>query len=260
MCDDSFEEHVLPYPPEKSGLHLHGLNKCSKAFATLPTETVDAFAKEFGFITTLTTTVNSVAEVREFTDEVGETGVWQGEAVEGFVVRTHVTEPPTDGRKAANLSPYKPGSTFFFKVKFDEPYMMYRNWREITRSVLSHGGNVDHVKIPKNKLNRAESRVYLKWVKEEIKRDRKSFDGFNNGHGIIATRERFLSWLETPEGQKALKTEGGPSTPTSTRPGSPDLLDPENKAADKSFGKTIIVPVAIPGCGVFLIYCSLVAS
>lgn len=210
----------------------------------MSTEIVDAFAKEFGFIKTLTTAVNSIAEVRKFTDEVAETGSWGGEAVEGFVVRTNTVEPSGDGYKESTQAPYKPGSTFFFKVKFDEPYMMYRNWREVTRSLLSHKGSIDHAKVPKSKLNRPETRVYLKWVKGKIKRDRAAFNEFAKGHGIIATRERFLEYLETPEGRKELKAEGGAST--LSRPGSPQRGPMEE---EQKFGKTIIVPVAIPGCG-----------
>ncbi|KAG2039360.1 hypothetical protein BDR03DRAFT_860251, partial [Suillus americanus] len=46
LCDVGFEEHVLPYPAEKSRLYLHGINKTSREFHTMPTETVDAFAEE----------------------------------------------------------------------------------------------------------------------------------------------------------------------------------------------------------------------
>jgi tRNA ligase len=82
--------------------------------------------------------LSSVTEVRAFTEEVGRTGKWNGEALEGFVVRTTVRRPPTNGAHA-DASPYAPGSSFFFKIKFDEPYMMYRDWREITKSLLSRG-------------------------------------------------------------------------------------------------------------------------
>ena len=44
LCDDSFEEHVLPYPLEETGLHLHGLNRSTKEFITLPPATIDASA------------------------------------------------------------------------------------------------------------------------------------------------------------------------------------------------------------------------
>src|ERR1700722_13220024 len=204
LCDDSFEEHVLPYPPEQTGLHLHGLNESTKAFKTLPQATVDAFAEEWGFIKTLSHTLNSIPEVKTFTDEAGKTGKWNGEAVEGFVVRSHVAQPSEEGQGTisskggkSSAPPYPPGSTFFFKVKFDEPYMMYRDWREITKSLLSKGEGAN---LPKNKMARPETKVYVAWVKGEIKRNPDLFEGYSKGHGIIATRDRFLEWLETEEG------------------------------------------------------------
>ncbi|EEB96639.1 hypothetical protein MPER_04194, partial [Moniliophthora perniciosa FA553] len=156
---------------------------CSKDFATLPHSVVDEFAEEWGFIRTKSLTLNSIAEVQEFTDQVAKTQHWEGEAVEGFVVRTHVTEPP-DGRGTSNnksASPYAPGSSFFFKVKFDEPYMMYRDWREVTKTLLSHKGDLSERALPRNKMKRRETQLYARWVIGEIRRDRKQFDGYTKG-------------------------------------------------------------------------------
>ncbi|KAI0074230.1 hypothetical protein K474DRAFT_1665656 [Panus rudis PR-1116 ss-1] len=258
LCDDSFEEHVLPYPSDKTGLHLHGLNACSKHFRTELPQTVNAFAQEWGFIQTPSTELSTIPAVREFTDEISKTGKWKGEALEGFVVRTHVSlkSPPTKGNKPASASPYEPGSSFFFKVKFDEPYMMYRDWREVTKTLLSKGPTMSNV--PKSKLRRPETRVYVKWVIEEIQRDRSQFSEYTKGRGIIATRERFLKWLEeTKEGRKALEEVGKVPPereavdPSSEQPtiatessASVTVSDPQ-----KQFGKTIIVPIAIPGVG-----------
>ncbi|EPQ53735.1 hypothetical protein GLOTRDRAFT_78807 [Gloeophyllum trabeum ATCC 11539] len=239
LCDDEFEEHVLPYPPEKTGLHLHGINESTRAFKTLPPDTVTSFAREWGFIETPYTTLKSIPEVKQFTDEVSKTGFWNGEPVEGFVVRTHVTEPPTKGEKQPpSLSPYPPGSTFFFKVKFDEPYMMYRDWREVTKTLLSKG-SLSPGSVSKAKMKRPETRLYVNWVIGEIKRDRKQFDGYTSGHGIIRTRERFLEWLKGEEGKKGLKDEKEQKTDEYGLTGQ----------QDREFGKTIIVPVAVPGCG-----------
>jgi tRNA ligase len=241
LCDDSFEEHVLGYPPDKTGLHLHGINESTKQFKTLPHDAVDAFADEWGFIKTPSIALNSIAEVKSFTQEVGETGKWNGEAVEGFVVRTHVTQPSTEESPGRNKSviPYAPGSSFFFKVKFDEPYMMYRDWREVTKSLLSAKGSMSVANIPRSKMKRPETRLYVQWVIEEIKKDRKAFDQFTHGKGIIATREKFLKWLGAENGQKALKANTDAA-----------VVSPEDNV--KNIGKTIIVPVAIPGCGASL--------
>ena len=158
--------------------------------------------------------------------------------MEGFVVRTQVAEPPAGEDKGA--SPYKPGSSFFFKVKFDEPYMMYRDWREVTRTLLSSKGPLKPSSLPKSKMKRAETRVYVKWVIDEITKDRASFSKYGQGKGIIATREKFLEFLKTPQGAEALA--GG------------NEKDETPAATTDKFSKTIIVPVAIPGCGVSQIH------
>jgi tRNA ligase len=75
---------------------------------------------------------------------------------------------------------------------------MYRDWREITKALLTRG---EGAKLPKSKMARPETKVYVKWVREEIKKHPELFDGYTKGHGIIATRERFLRWLETAEGR-----------------------------------------------------------
>ncbi|KAH7881898.1 RNA ligase-domain-containing protein [Phlebopus sp. FC_14] len=231
LCDDSFEEHVLPYSAERSGLHLHGINETCKAFHTLPTGTVDKFAEQWGFLKTPTIVLNTVSEVKSLTDEIAETGKWNGEAVEGFVVRTHIVDPKPGATSRDKRPPYPPGSSFFFKVKFDEPYMIYRDWREVTKILLSIKGSLDSANLPKSKLKRKETQLYVKWVKKEIKANPSAFSEFSKGKGIIATRERFLKWMGTEQGTKDLDGE-----------------DKSQKQA-KEFGKTIIVPVAIPGCG-----------
>ncbi|KAI0747221.1 RNA ligase-domain-containing protein [Daedaleopsis nitida] len=236
LCDDSFEEHVLPYGPEKTGLHLHGLNSCTKRFQTQSQDVVDAFAKEWGFIVTVSTVLHTIPEVKSFTEEVGRSGSWNGEALEGFVVRTHVTDPPTKGGKPASASPYPVGSSFFFKVKFDEPYLMYRDWREVTKTLLSKGPNVGNV--PKGKLRRPETKLYVQWVCDEIKRDKQQFDGFTKGKGIIAARNRFLRYMESAEGKQA--SNEARSVPDETG---------LSKDVDLKGAKTIIVPVAVPGVG-----------
>ncbi|KAG1722907.1 RNA ligase-domain-containing protein [Suillus lakei] len=225
----SFEEHVLPYPAEKSGLHLHGINETSREFHTMPTETVDAFADEWGFIKTPTITLNSIPEVKSFTDDIAKTGKWNGEALEGFVVRTHIIDPKQGSPTRNTRPPYLTGSSFFFKVKFDEPYMMYRDWREVTKILLSTEGSLNDAKLPKSKLKRKETLLYVQWVKKEIRHNPSAFSEYAKGKGIIATRERFLKWMDTDEGKKG------------------SVVESEAPPATKEFGKTIILPVAIPG-------------
>jgi tRNA ligase len=193
---------------------------------------VDSFAREWGFIVTLSHVLPSIPKVKAFAEEVGISGKWNGEALEGFVVRTTVRSPSTNGTAQADASPYAPGSSFFFKIKFDEPYMMYRDWREITKSLLFRG---DRANLPKNKMKRPETKTYLQWVRREIKDHPTLFEGYTKGHGIIATRERFLEWLETEEGRRGeIKAEAD---------------EESSQQSDISFGKTIIMPIAVPGVG-----------
>lgn len=198
----------------------------------MPQDVVDAFAREWGFIVTASIVLKSVSEVKSFTDQIGLQGKWNGEALEGFVVRTHIGTSGADHRDRS-APPYGPGSSFFFKVKFDEPYMMYRDWREVTKTLLSKGPTTSNVH--KSKLRRPETKVYVKWVIEEIKKDKGQFADYTKGKGIIATRERYFRWLETEDGEQAIENVGA-------------LEDGLNESG-KVFGKTVIVPVAIPGCG-----------
>ncbi|OBZ77669.1 tRNA ligase 1 [Grifola frondosa] len=208
LCDDSFEEHVLRISKEMTGLHLHGLNACTKRFATQHQDVVDAFAEEWGFIGTKSTVLDSIPKVKAFTEEIGKSGSWDGNALEGFVVRTHVTEPPTKGNAPVSASPYP----------------------VVTKAILSRGES----NIPKSKLRRAETKLYVKWVVGEIKRDRSQFKDYAKGKGIIATRDRFLMWMEEHADEKKAAELSQEQS-----------LHPSNK----EFGKTIIVPVAIPGVG-----------
>jgi tRNA ligase len=230
LCDDDFEEHVLGYSPEKTGLHLHGINTCTKKFYTLSAPEVNAFAAEWGLIQTRYTTLKSIADVRTFTTNIATTGAWEGEPIEGFVVRTHVS-------KVGDASaPYYPGDTFFFKVKFDEPYLMYRDWREVTKILLSaanKGNSLDSVKIPKSKLQREETRTYISWVKDEITHHPELFKDYLSGKGIIAIRERFLDYQQKNH---------------------VDIIPSQDKSESRKmvdFGKTVIVPIAIPGSGTY---------
>jgi tRNA ligase len=234
LCDDSFEEHVLPIPSEMTGLHLHGLNVNGREFNTQAQPVVDQFATEWGLITTDSITIDSIQEVREFCEETSKTGRWNGVAVEGFVVRTTIGPRPDE--KGHDTPPYSPGSSFFFKVKFDEPYMMYRDWREITKALLSakQKGNIAGAKISKARLKRRETLEYKNWVEKEILRNPKAFADYQNNRGIIAVREAFLKWRDTPEGEQVAEAMR-PVTP-------PPQHGPKPT-------KMVLVPIAIPGCG-----------
>jgi tRNA ligase len=182
--------------------------------------------------------IDSIQEVKDFTDACASTGEWKGEPIEGFVVRTRVTK----GRK--NGSPYRDGSSFFFKVKFDEPYMMYREWREVTKILLTPKGAMNSRNLPKSKMKRPETKVYVNWVIEEFKRNPDAFKDYNKGRGIIATREKFLTWLKSDNGELGLAPV---EKNDETAPATSDF---------REYGKTVIVPVAIPGCGEDFVFCT----
>lgn len=234
--------------------------------------------------------MDTISDVRKFTDEVGETGKWRGEAVEGFVVRCKVTDRPSTpdepddevpapkpsdnkglrGESSKNTAtmhpPYPPGSDYFFKIKFDEPYLMYRAWREITKAILSAKakGVPGPISVPKSRLVRPESKLYREWVEREIDAHKEDFEEFQKGKGIIETRERFLKWFNTTEGQARFAELGGSgaSVDDIQRGGKPldaavvnaeaaDRRERTKAERDSQKGKLVIVPIAVPGCGKF---------
>ena len=79
---------------------------------------------------------------------------------------------------------------------------MYRDWGEITKSLLSKS---ESACPPKNKMACPGTKTFVAWVKEEIKRNPSLFEGYAKGHGIIASRKQFLEWLETDEGKRGKK-------------------------------------------------------
>lgn len=217
-------------------MHLHGINHSTGVFHTLSSDEVSKFAEEWGLLRTPYHIVQTLEEVRELADDVAKSGKWNGEAIEGFVVRCHVTEASNpDG----DSPPYGPGSSFFFKIKFDEPYLMYRDWREITKMLLSAAskGSIDEAKLSKSKQRRPETIAYVTWVKREIATNPKLFEKYNFGKGIIATRERFLKYME----------DGG-SSELEKITSSMNALSLKKKQIVGT-EKVIIAPISIPCCG-----------
>lgn len=103
-------------------------------------EEVDEFAHQWGFIPTRYITLGSMQEVKEFTDRIGTTGEWKGEAIEGFVVRTRIPDDATaSSTKDEGIAapPYARNHVWFYKVKYDEPYLIYRDWRELAKKMLT---------------------------------------------------------------------------------------------------------------------------
>ncbi|KAG9075947.1 hypothetical protein FRC06_009799 [Ceratobasidium sp. 370] len=115
---------------------------------------------------------------------------------------------------------------------------MYREWREATKRLLgmAEKGQIDSKKLSPYMLRRPETKAYVHWVIGQIRNNRKSLEGFNEGHGIIAARDRFFAWCEAPEGRDILQKEH---------------VNAPGRTGDDYEGphKTIIMPVAIPGSG-----------
>ncbi|CAJ0908912.1 10952_t:CDS:2, partial [Entrophospora sp. SA101] len=187
LCDDSFEEHILPYPPEM----------------------INEFAKEWGFIPTHYIMKKNVEEIKEFTNEIGKDGHYDGRAIEGFVVRTKYKST---------------GECFFFKVKYEEPYLMYRELREVTKAIING-------KPPRFKYKLTQE--YNVWVKEKLKTEPDIFKGYLKNQGIFRIREMFLNDLKL----------------TGDALNSDKLAKLDNDQINKELKKTLIITVASIGCG-----------
>lgn len=133
--------------------------------------------------------------------------------------------------------------------------MMYRDWREVTKMLLtadSKGQKLAPSMLPKGKMKRKETKVYVKWVIGEIKKNKAAFDGYSKGHGIIRNRERFLKWF-----QEKQEGKGGMKNVEDVESAEVDQENKELEAAIEGGGeaaKVIIVPVAIPGCGEWRVF------
>ncbi|KAL1964261.1 hypothetical protein VTN77DRAFT_7081 [Rasamsonia byssochlamydoides] len=216
LCDDSFEEHVLAYDENAAGIYLHGINYNLPEFATLPSAEVHKFADAWGFKKAQYVVMDDIAAVKEFLDKCAETGSWNGRETEGFVIRCRMKGPDSHTYR-----------DWFFKYKFEEPYLMYRQWREATKAVIAG-------KLPKIKKHRKITEEYLLYARRQLAKDPKIGKLYNQNHGIIAMREGFLR----ERGLKgsdiiALENEG-------------KLDGDDSKAVTRN---VVLVPIASIGCG-----------
>ena len=231
---------MIATPEHWTGLHLHGLNSNTPHFSTSSPSDVAAFAKEFGFIQTKYIQLETLEQVKSFTADLAQSGTWEGEMIEGFVVRCTVKNGQ-DGM-SQGAPPYRANSPFFFKIKFEEPYLLYRQFREITRVMLPLLENTNPQKREeiwkkvRSRAKRPEVKVYSTWVGEMMKKEPELFEDYNRG--VIRVRERFLKWAE----------EDGKKKWDDARAGK---IDKEQRAGDRDGlpKKWIVVPAAIPGCG-----------
>ncbi|KAJ5893874.1 tRNA ligase [Penicillium taxi] len=172
LCDDSFEEHVLAYSPAAAGIYLHGLNYNVPKFATMSGEKVQQFADEWGFKKCKYETFTDIDTVSKFLEECSRTGTWDGRETEGFVVRCQLNENGTY-------------NDWFFKYKFEEPYLMYRQWRECTKAIIAG-------RTPKIKKQVPITEMYLDFARKKFAQDPQLAESYMHGHGIISLRTEFL--------------------------------------------------------------------
>ncbi|KTW25784.1 hypothetical protein T552_03397 [Pneumocystis carinii B80] len=174
LCDDSFEEHVIGYPPEKSGLYLHGINLNKANFVTYEFDKVCMFASEWGFRQVDYKVFQTLLELKCFLEDSEKTKSYYGKEVEGFVIRCK-----------SNLSDDIHFHDFFFKYKFKEPYFIYRKWRELTHAIISgtykFNSNEDHI-----------TKQYVMWVRLLLRENPDFAKKYKQNHGIVALRKQFL--------------------------------------------------------------------
>ncbi|EGE00440.1 hypothetical protein TESG_07784 [Trichophyton tonsurans CBS 112818] len=92
LCDDSFEEHVLAYSEEESGIYLHGINYNLPEFATVRSPDVHRLADAWGFKKAQFLVKDDIDSVRKFLEGCAETGSWDGRDTEGFVIRCQMRD------------------------------------------------------------------------------------------------------------------------------------------------------------------------
>lgn len=185
LCDDSFEEHIVKYPLELSGLYLHGLNFNVREFRTYPLDKVGQFADEWGFRKVEYTVFERFDDLWEFLENLKLRGIYNGRELEGFVVRSQDS-----------------GSVFFFKYKFDEPYFLFRQFRQVSLKLIGENRQKKDKKIIGQpiaqimrdiKKHKAITLDYLHFAKKRFDQDELLVKYYRESIGIIKMREEYLA-------------------------------------------------------------------
>lgn len=212
LCDDTFEEHVLAYEPRDAGLYLHGINLNLPDFATYPGQLVHQFADEWGMKKAQFLIKEDVTSMKRFLEECARTGSYAGRDTEGFVIRCGRKNGPKD----------QSYHNWFFKYKFEEPYLMYRQWRECTKAIISN-------KPPKFKKHKRITEEYLLYARRQLAKNPALANEYRHNHGIIAMREGFLK-------ERGLK-------------GSDIIQQEEGEQSETVTNSLVLLPIATLGCG-----------
>lgn len=207
----------------------------------------------------MTRSFGQLTEVKALADDCAETGSYEGRPIEGFVVRCN-----TKDSKEGDFE------NFFFKVKFDEPYLMYREWREVTKALLRE-------RQPFKNYRYQLTYKYVEFVRRKMKDEPELFEQFLHNKGIINVRNLFLEseGITNPERYAHMLTEEGkkedaaaaaaenrdsdedngdsgrvlasaPSSPTNAANAGGKKLTQKQLLGT---GKTLLVPIACIGCG-----------
>jgi tRNA ligase len=157
---------------------------------------------------------DDIRQVKTFLDKVAETGNYNGRDTEGFVIRCQAR----DGEDG-------PFVDWFFKYKFEEPYLMYRQWRECTKALI--GG-----KPPRYKKHEAITKEYLDFARRKFAQNPGLAKSYNANHGIIKLRDEFLAFRGTT-GADIIRQE----------------LEQGPVESKKAARNIVLVPIATIGCG-----------
>lgn len=219
LCDDAFEEHVLEYNKEDSGLYLHGLNFNTIEFNTYPMTKVEEFGDEWGFRRIHSFNITGFGQLWDFLEECSKTGTYKDKEVEGFVVRTKNSE----------------NKDFFFKYKFEEPYLLYRQFREVTKAYIKTNDK-STLRIKKHSFI---TNQYVDFIERLFYEHPEMKEDYNKGFGIIKVRKLFLKSLGLNElnGIELIK-----------------INDDQEKLINSIEGlkledKFVLIPISTVGCG-----------
>lgn len=222
LCDDQFEEHILSYKRQEAGLYLHGINYNTIDFTTYPIQEVNNFAEEWGFKVVKSFPINTFDQLMAFLTDVEKLGTWKGREIEGFVIRCNHTSNNGD---------------FFFKFKFEQPYLLYRNFREVTKQIIGENSNKPINEILKKfKSDKFIIARYIEFIKEFFHQNPHKREEYLKGYGIIELRKAFLRSLGLSDisGMNLLEINK-------------ELAN--NVDPDKLVNKYVIIPIATIGCG-----------
>lgn len=233
LCDDSFEEHVLEYSRSNSGLYLHGINFNTIKFKTYPMEKVTEFAKEFGFKSVDHFNIEKFDDLWKVLNDSAKLGTYNNREIEGFVIRS----------KTIN------DEDFFFKFKFEEPYLLYRQFREVTKKYINNNNN-DILSIVRSvKKHKYITAKYLEFVDKLFKDQPKLKEEYLEGYGIIKIRKLFLkeNGLDELNGMKLIKID-------QEQQQEDELNNLESKFSQINLDsiteyKYVLVPISTIGCG-----------